>query len=93
MALDALIFDLDGTLVDTNETHVEAWVRAFERFDYRIPSDRIRPEIGKGGDLLLPSVLGPEAAERDGERLSDASKEEFVRLAKGRRFRVFDGAL
>ena len=93
MALDALIFDLDGTLVDTNETHVEGWVRAFARFGYTIPADRIRPEIGKGGDLLLPSVLGAEAAARDGKRLSDASKEEYVRLAKTRRFPVFDGAL
>ena len=93
MALDALIFDLDGTLVDTNATHVEGWVRAFARFGYKVPADRIAPEIGKGGDQLVPSVLGEETAEREGKALRDASAEEYVRLAKSRRFRVFDGAL
>jgi membrane protein len=92
MALDALIFDLDGTLVDTNEFHVQAWVRAFERCGYKVLADRIRPEIGKGGDNLLPSILGDEAAQRDGERLSEARGEEFKAIAKRERFRIYEGA-
>ena len=58
MALDALIFDVDGTLVDSNEAHVEAWRQAFAEHGWRIPADRIRREIGKGGDQLVPSILG-----------------------------------
>ena len=35
MALDAIILDLDGTLVDTNGTHIESWQRVLERFESR----------------------------------------------------------
>ncbi|MEZ0268446.1 MAG: HAD family hydrolase, partial [Phycisphaerae bacterium] len=52
MPLDALIFDVDGTLVDTNPSHVEAWVRAFATVGYRVDADRIQPLIGMGGDKL-----------------------------------------
>ena len=58
-----MIFDIDGTLVDTNPAHVEAWRRAFERLGYDVPPERIVVEIGKGGDLLVPSILGEEAGE------------------------------
>jgi phosphoglycolate phosphatase-like HAD superfamily hydrolase len=64
-----LIFDLDGTLLDTNAAHVQSWVRAFERHGYKVLADRIGPEIGKGGDNLVPAILGDEAEERDGEAL------------------------
>src|SRR5437588_588943 len=62
MALDAVIFDLDGTLLDTNPAHVAAWQQAFTALGYRIPPDRIAFEIGKGGDKLLPAILGEETA-------------------------------
>jgi HAD superfamily hydrolase (TIGR01509 family) len=90
--LSSIIFDLDGTLVDTNAAHVESWVRAFARLGYKVTADRIGPEIGKGGDNLVPSILGPEADERDGDALREASKEEYLAATKGRRFRMFDGA-
>ena len=55
MALDGMVFDVDGTLVDSNAAHVDAWRRAFERYGYKIPPDRIFAEIGKGGDQLGPA--------------------------------------
>lgn len=89
MALHGIIFDIDGTLVDTNPSHVEAWRRAFERFDFMIPPERIRVEIGKGGDLLVPSILGEELDKRHGDGLRKAQKEEFLKIAERVRFRVF----
>ena len=88
----AMIFDIDGTLVDTNPAHVEAWRRAFRRGGYDVPVERILPEIGKGGDKLVPSVLGDEAEERSGEALRRAQKDEFLPIASQQRFRVFPGA-
>lgn len=38
-------FDIDGTLVDTNPSHVEAWRRAFKRFGFDIPAARVKVEI------------------------------------------------
>lgn len=92
MSLSGLIFDIDGTLMDTNEHHVEAWRRAFERYGYTVPADRIRVEIGKGGDKLVPSILGNQADERHGEKLREASAEEFQAIAGERKFRLFAGA-
>lgn len=91
MTIPGIIFDIDGTLVDTNLAHVEAWRRAFQRFGYDVPVERIVPEIGKGGDKLVPSVLGEDAEERRGDELRGAQKEEFLAIAKQQRFRVFPG--
>lgn len=88
-----MIFDIDGTLVDTNPAHVEAWHRAFKRVGYDVSVERIIPEIGKGGDKLVPSVLGEEVERRCGEALRRAQKEEFLAIAKRVRFRVFPGVL
>lgn len=92
MALDALIFDMDGTLVDSNPLHVEAWVRALARFGYKVPPDRIFVEVGKGGDTLMPSIIGNEAAEAEGKPLREAQPAEFAKLARERGIRVFPGS-
>jgi HAD superfamily hydrolase (TIGR01549 family) len=51
------IFDLDGTLVDSNELHVLAWQETFRHFGKEIPLERLREQIGKGGDQYLPVFL------------------------------------
>ncbi len=89
MALDAIILDLDGTLVDTNEMHVRAWCAAFESRGYRIAEDRIRTEVGKGGDKLVPAILGDEADRRDGDHLRRRQPEEFEKIAKAEGIRPF----
>src|SRR6266487_4238437 len=50
----AVIFDLDGTLVDSNELHVESWARAFRHFGKTFPRDELRKQIGEGSDQYLP---------------------------------------
>lgn len=91
MKLQALLFDVDGTLVDTNQIHAEAWRRAFARFGYQVDPARILPEIGKGGDKLVPDVLGEDAARRHGDDLHTAHDEELLRLADALHFPVFPG--
>jgi HAD superfamily hydrolase (TIGR01509 family) len=88
-AVQAVIFDFDGTLVDTNDAHVEAWLAAFRDFGYHVPRSRILPEIGKGGDKLVPSILGEDSDEQDGEALRNAHGRHFVTMAKDSIFRVF----
>jgi HAD superfamily hydrolase (TIGR01509 family) len=90
-AVQAVIFDLDGTLVDTNDAHVEAWLAAFCDFGYHVPRSRILPEIGKGGDKLVPSILGEDSDEQDGEALRNAHGRHFVTMAKDSIFRIFPG--
>jgi phosphoglycolate phosphatase-like HAD superfamily hydrolase len=91
MTRQGIIFDVDGTLVDTNPSHVEAWRRAFERFGQHVPVGRIEAEIGKGGDKLVPAILGDDIERRQGEALRKAQKEEFLAIAERERFRIFPG--
>lgn len=55
----AVIFDIDGTLVDTVEFHAQSWQRTFQHFGYQIPLEQIRPQIGKGSDQLMPVFFSP----------------------------------
>jgi HAD superfamily hydrolase (TIGR01509 family) len=62
--IGAVLFDLDGTLVDSNDLHAACWQEAFRHFGIVLPYDRIRSQIGKGGDNLIPSLLPSELVER-----------------------------
>lgn len=55
--VEAVLFDLDGTLLDTNYLHVEAWARALLKVGRAIPRATIHRQIGKGADQLLPALL------------------------------------
>ncbi|MFC0385099.1 HAD family hydrolase [Muricoccus vinaceus] len=68
--VQAVIFDVDGTLVDSVDLHARAWQDAFRDFGHEIAFDRIRGQIGKGGDQLMPVFLSPEEMEAKGEALS-----------------------
>jgi HAD superfamily hydrolase (TIGR01509 family) len=92
MPLDALIFDLDGTLIDSNNLHVEAFRRALAGLGYKVPADRIFVEIGKGGDNVVPALIGKEGDERDGEALRAAAPKHFAELAAAGGIRAFPGA-
>ena len=53
----AVFLDIDGTLMDTNYLHVEAWAQAFEEVGARPPRSRIHHEVGKGSDKLIPKFV------------------------------------
>ena len=92
MALDAVIFDVDGTLIDTNALHVEAFRRAFADHGYTISADRITVEIGKGGDQLVPAIVGAEADARDGKAIRGDQPKRFAELARAQGLAVFPQA-
>ncbi len=51
----AFIFDIDGTLVDSNELHVDSWDRAFRRFGKHFPREQLRAQIGKDPTNICPN--------------------------------------
>jgi HAD superfamily hydrolase (TIGR01509 family) len=73
----ALIFDVDGTLVDSNDAHAAAWARALGEAGIHRDVATIRPLIGMGGDKLLPRVAGVSA------------ESELGRTISRRRFEIF----
>ncbi len=73
----AAIFDLDGTLVDSNELHVRAWQETFRHFGKEIPLEKLREQIGKGGDQYLPEFLNEMELREFGEEADEYRGEIF----------------
>jgi beta-phosphoglucomutase-like phosphatase (HAD superfamily) len=73
------IFDIDGTLVDSNDAHAHAWQDAFREFGKDIPYDVMRNQIGKGGDLLVPDLLSAREMRKFGEKLRKFRKKHYQR--------------
>ena len=56
--VSALLFDVDGTLIDSNAAHAQTWAQALSEHGFPCEASRVRPFVGMGGDKLLPSVAG-----------------------------------
>jgi len=65
-----VIFDVDGTLVDSNDQHAMAWVDSLAEAGYDVPFERVRALIGKGGDKVLPELTGESDHSPHGQALS-----------------------
>jgi phosphoglycolate phosphatase-like HAD superfamily hydrolase len=67
--LKAVVFDIDGTLLDSVDLHAQAWVDAFAKYSHDLPFAKIREQIGKGGDQLMPVFLTDSEIATFGEKL------------------------
>jgi HAD superfamily hydrolase (TIGR01509 family) len=92
MALSGFIFDLDGVLIDSNPVHVDAWGQVLRRAGFRVAPDRLLVEMGKGGDKLIPALLGDEVETTRGEELRADEAEAYATLARTNGLQVSPGA-
>ena len=76
MRTKAILFDIDGTLVDSNELHVTAWQQAFRRYGHEFDRHTIHEQVGKGGDNLVPSLV-PDADSDLQAKFDEAHGEVF----------------
>jgi HAD superfamily hydrolase (TIGR01509 family) len=74
---EGVIFDVDGTLVDSNDAHARAWVEAFAEAGHPVPFERVRRLIGMGGDQLLPEAAGLSAEAEPGRSIAKRRGEIF----------------
>ena len=74
----AVIFDVDGTLVDSNDAHAQAWVEALSEHGRHVSFTRVRPLIGMGGDKLLPEITGLSADSPEGAAIGARRGEIFL---------------
>jgi HAD superfamily hydrolase (TIGR01509 family) len=86
-----ILFDVDGTLLDSNDAHAEAWAKALAEHGFAIPFAKVRPLIGKGGDKLLPELTGVRSDEPIGQAI-ERRRAEIFRLEQLPRLRVQPGA-
>jgi HAD superfamily hydrolase (TIGR01509 family) len=77
--IKAVIFDIDGTLVDSVDLHAQAWKETFKRFGKDIPYEEVRHQIGKGGDQLMPVFFSKEELKEKGSEMEEYRGRLFKR--------------
>ena len=66
-----VLLDIDGTLIDSNDAHARAWVASLAEHGYVVSFERVRPLVGKGGDKILPELVGVDPDSPDAQRMSE----------------------
>ena len=74
----AVLIDIDGTLLDSNDAHANAWVAVLRRHGHDVPFAQVRALIGKGGDKLLAETVGIDDESDQGRQLSDDRRTLFT---------------
>lgn len=84
--INFVIFDVDGTLVDSVDLHAEAWQQTFEKYGKKIEYQKIRDQIGKGGDQLMPVFFSEKELQDFGEEMEkyrgELFKKEYLNRVK-----------
>ncbi len=75
-----MIFDVDGTLVDSNDAHARAWIQAFAEHAITVTYEPVRRAIGMGGDKLMPLVAGIEEDSPQGKKITERRKQIFKEI-------------
>lgn len=73
----AVIFDIDGTLLDSVDFHARAWQEILHQYGRDVSFEEIRSQIGKGGDQLMPVFLPRDQIEREGKEIEKKRAELF----------------
>jgi len=75
----AVLLDIDGTLVDSNDAHARAWQQALARRGRQVPFEQLRALIGKGGDKLLAETVGIDKDTPAGQAIDEQCAQLFLR--------------
>ena len=78
-----VLFDVDGTLIDSNGAHARAWTEALHHHGFGVRLDDVRRCIGMGGDKLLPAVAGIDEDSEAGKAIVSDKKAIFDSLLPG----------
>ena len=65
----AVLFDVDGTLIDSVDLHARAWQEALAKFGVKAGFEEVRSQIGKGFDQLMPVFVPEDRLARIGDEL------------------------
>ncbi len=88
----ALIWDMDGTMVDTREAHWLAWKQILAEEKYDLTWETFLKTFGQRNDAILRSMLGAGLSDADVVRIGDAKEEEFRNVLKDEGVKLLPGA-
>jgi phosphoglycolate phosphatase-like HAD superfamily hydrolase len=74
----AVLLDIDGTLVDSNDAHAHAWVETFGKHGLEVEFARVRGMIGMGGDRVVEEIADQARDSRAAQELQDECAELFM---------------
>lgn len=75
----AVLLDVDGTLIDSNDQHAESWLETLAANGFDVQFARVRSLIGMGGDKLLPELTGIASDSERGEAITKQRTSLFMR--------------
>lgn len=78
--LEAVLFDIDGTLIDSNRAHAQSWTQALHEHGIVVEVESIRRLVGMGGDKLLPLVARVSEESSVGRAIAKRKKAIFGAL-------------
>jgi len=86
--VQGVLFDIDGTIINSIALHIESWKRAFQLFGKEYSYEQIRRQIGKGADEFLAMFFSKEELDRVRGDLENYRSELFKReyLPKAKAF-------
>ena len=87
----AVLLDLDGCLIDSNGAHARAWSDALKQFGHRVPAERLRGEIGKGGRELMRDFVRPAELHFLADAMAQCQTRIYLRRFRSS-VRAFPGA-
>lgn len=76
--IKAILFDIDGTLLDSNDAHAESFVEAFKEFDKTVSFVELKWLIGMGADMILEKYLSKNEIKKFGKDLLEYRKKIFL---------------
>ena len=77
--IKAVIFDVDGTLLDSVDVHAESWVQTFKEFGKEVPFEDARKLIGMGSDQFLSDYFSKEELEENNEKIDEFRGKLFMK--------------
>ena len=77
-AYRTVVFDIDGTLVDSSNAHALAWLKALREHGFVVGLAQVRWLIGMGADKLLPTLTDLDSESEEGRAISDRRRTIFM---------------
>ena len=77
--IKAVIFDIDGTLIDSVDAHAESWVRTFKKFGKEISFEEAGKLVGMGSDQFLNDYFSEREVEEKKKEIDECRSELFAK--------------